>query len=73
MILLLVFVFLYFDKLFVNPIEDIFSTPMSLTLVYIMIILISERYISRADVRVKVQKGDLVDKKELEKDKQRMK
>lgn len=65
--LLAIFVMMYFDKLFVTPEDlltdikgssDIFSGKLSLILLTIMFVVILERYISRADVRIKIkQKG----------------
>lgn len=68
-----IFVCNFFDKLFVTPEEllegaegsnNIFSGRLSLILLFISVVVIMERYISRADVRVRVKdKGiDLAEK-----------
>lgn len=59
-----IFVLLYFDKLFVTPEElldgakgsnNIFSGRLALVLLFISCVIILERYISRADVKIKVK------------------
>jgi len=58
----------YFDKLFVTP-EDllqgakdsnnIFSGKLSLILLFISIVIVVERFISRADVKVRIKDSTL--------------
>lgn len=66
MLLMFIVIFIVnnFDKLFVTPEEllkgaegsnNIFSGRLSLVLLFLMFVLILERYISRADVRVKIK------------------
>lgn len=63
-----IFVLNFFDQMFVTPEEllkgakgsnNIFSGKLSLVLLFLTMVMIAERYISRADVRVRVQKKGL--------------
>lgn len=66
--LMIVYVFMYFDSMFVTTADvlpgssgsnNIFSGNLSLILLFLSIVIILERYISRADVKVKLQDKNL--------------
>lgn len=54
--LLIIYVLLYFDQMFVNSLGNIFSAQLSFVLLFLMIMLIMERYILRSDQKIKVEK-----------------
>ena len=66
LMLIIIFVINYFDKLFVNSMGNLFSANLSIILLFLMFVLIMERYIMRADQKVKVEKkgADLDDAEE---------
>lgn len=66
--ILAIYVLNTFDQMFVTPEEllkgakgsnNIFSGKLSLVLLFLTIVMILERFISRADVRIKVKKKGL--------------
>lgn len=66
--IIMIYIINYFDKLFVSPADllkgaegsnNIFSGKLSLILLFIMIVIVIERYISRADVKIKVKQANL--------------